>query len=78
MGRKTRILRRVNKFGLKYASHPRIRNNGKESDIVSSLIEDLPIQIKEEVLEPEIEPIIEQIIEVKKTTPPKKESKPKK
>lgn len=79
MGRKTRILRRLNKFGAKFANHPRLKNKKEEIKMISSLVEDLPQPEKEEVLEPIIEPVIvEEVIEVKKSVPPKKVAKPKK
>ena len=79
MGRKTRILRKLNKFGLKYSDHPILKNKTEEVALILSLKEELPLPIKEEVLEPIIEPVIvEEIVEVKAPTPPKKIVKPKK
>ena len=79
MGRKTRILRRLNKFGLKYANHPRLMDKKEQTTLIPHLEEELQQPIKEEILEPIIEPIIiEETVEVKAPTPPKKIVKPKK
>lgn len=79
MSRKTKILKRLNKFGVKYANHPLLKNKKEEIKTISSLVEDLPQPEKEEVLEPIIEPVVvEEVIEVKKPVPPKKVVKPKK
>ncbi len=79
MGRKTRLLKKLNKFGLKYANHPILRNKKEQTALILNMEEELQQPIKEEILEPVIEPaIIEEIIEVKIPTPPKKIVKPKK
>ena len=79
MGRKTRILRRLNKFGAKFANHPRLKNKKEEIKITPSLIDELPQPIKEEILETINElPVIEETVEVKTFSPPKKVVKPKK
>lgn len=80
MGRKTRILRRLDKFGVKYANHPLLRNKKETSaPILNSLvIEELPLPIEEEALESEEKPIIEEKIEISRPAPIKKAIKPKK
>lgn len=79
MSRKTKILKRLDKFGVKYANHPLLKNKKEEIKTISSLVEDLPQPIKEEVFEPTSEPtIVEEAIEVKRPDPPKKTVKPKK
>ena len=79
MGRKTRILRKLNKFGLKYFDHPILKNKTEEAALIFSLKEELPLPIKEEILEPIVEPVIvDEVVEVKTPTPPKKVAKPKK
>lgn len=79
MSRKTKILKRLDKFGVKYANHPLLKNKKEEIFSIPSLVEEMPQPVKEEVLEPTIEPvIIEETVEVKTPTPPKKSIKSKK
>jgi len=78
MGRKTRILKKHSKFGLKYANHPILKSGKEELNQPDSSIEEFPQPIVEEVFEIEIEPVIEEKIEIKKPIPPKKTTKPKK
>ena len=79
MSRKTKILKRLDKFGVKYANHPLLKNKKEEIKITPSLIDELPQPIKEEISETINElPVVEETVEVKTFAPPKKVVKPKK
>lgn len=82
MGRKTRILKRTNKFGVKFSNHPRLKDLKEQSAIKTLIIQEKQSEIIEEPVKSEIisiieEPIKEEII-IKQPTVSKKVIKPKK
>lgn len=78
MGKKTRILRKLNKFSIKFANHPILKNNKKDNLIIEEKISSTIEDIVEIILEPMVEEEKIEETTIKQPTVSKKVIKPKK